>query len=226
MKQISTVDYTPQLSQEKDEHGKKFVLSKDGTTTFGRMESESGLADVPIKLSEGIITNPVTKEGYGLVHIEARHGDQIRNAGFSTVVDFVEEVAKNYEVIREGIERNGNQTYLLQLTDKNNNTLIVELSGDETYWNINTAGIFRTSYGAKNKVVYNRHATEKQSAETVEASLSGEQDGTTPSTSMNASIQQNILSDGKDSKNTDTLQEKSKKLTKINNLAKISFNFF
>ena len=69
----------------------------------------------------------------------------------------------------------------------------------------------RTSYGAKNKVVYNRHATEKQSAETVEASLSGEQDGTTPSTSMNASIQQNILSDGKDSKNTDTLQEKSKK---------------
>ncbi|MBR6842073.1 MAG: hypothetical protein IKM77_07240 [Prevotella sp.] len=98
MKQISTVDYTPQLSQEKDEHGKKFVLSKDGTTTFGRMESESGLADVPIKLSEGIITNPVTKEEYGLVHIEARHGDQIRNAGFSTVVDFVEEVAKNYEV--------------------------------------------------------------------------------------------------------------------------------
>ena len=97
------------------------------------------------------------------------------------------------------------------MTDKNNNTLIVELSGDETYWNINTAGIFRTSYGAKNKVVYNRHATEKQSAETVEASLSGEQDGTTPSTSMNASIQQNILSDGKDSKNTDTLQEKSKK---------------
>jgi len=45
----------------------------------------------------------------------------------------VEEVAKNYEMIREGSERNGNHTYLLQLTDKNNNTLIVELSGDETY---------------------------------------------------------------------------------------------
>ena len=51
---------------------------------------------------------------------------------------------------------------------------MVELAGDETYWNINAAGVFRTSYGAKNKVVYNRHATEKQSAETVEASLSGE----------------------------------------------------
>jgi len=93
-------EFKPNLSQEKDEHGKLFVISKDGTTTFGRMESESGLADVPIKLSEGIITNPVTKEGYGLVHIEARHGEQIRNAGFSSVDDFVEEVAKNYEMIR------------------------------------------------------------------------------------------------------------------------------
>ena len=71
-------------------------------------------------------------------------------------------------------ERDGYKTYILQLTDKNNNTLMVELSADETYWNINTAGIFRTSYGAKKKVVYNRHATDKQSAETVEASLSGE----------------------------------------------------
>ena len=120
-----------QLSQEKDEHGKQFVISTDGTTTFGRMESESGLADVPIKLSEGIITNPATKEGYGLVHIEARHGEEIRNAGFISVVDFVEEVAKNYEIIREGNERDGYKTYILQLTDKNNNTLMVELSARE-----------------------------------------------------------------------------------------------
>ena len=34
--------------------------------------------------------------------------------------------------------------------------------------------------------MYNRHTTDKQSAETAEASLSGEQSGTTPSTSMNA----------------------------------------
>lgn len=83
---------------------------------------------------------------------------------------------------------------------------MVELAGDETYWNINAAGVFRTSYGAKNKVVYNRHATEKQSAETVEASLSGELNGTTPSTSMHTPIQQNTLSEGKDSKITDTFQ--------------------
>ena len=214
MNQLDYTDYKANLSTEKDENGKLFVISKDGTTTFGRMESDSGLADVPIKLSEGVITNPATKEGYGLVHIEARHGEQIRNAGYTSVVDFVEEVAKNYEIIREGTCRDGNQTYLLQLTDKNNNTLMVELSGDETYWNINTAGVFRTSYGAKNKVVYNRHATEKQSAETAEASLSGELNGTTPSTSMHASIQQNVLSEGKDRKNSDTLQENLQKTCK------------
>lgn len=99
MEQLSTTDYLPKLSEESDEHGKLFVISKDGTTTFGR-------------------------------------------------------------------------------------------------------------------VVYNRHATEKQSAETVEASLSGESDGTTPSTSMHASIQHNNLSEGKDSKLTDTLQEKQQKSCK------------
>ena len=83
-------------------------------------------------------------------------------------MEFVEEVAKNYEVIREGKDRDGHQTYMLQLTDKHNNTLMVELSGDGTYWNINTAGIFKTSYGKNRKEVYNRHTTAKQPTETAE----------------------------------------------------------
>ena len=63
------------------------------------------------------------------------------------------------------------------------------MSGDGTYWNINTAGIFKTSYGANRDVVYDRHTTDNQPAETDGASLSGEQSGTTPSTSMNAPAQ-------------------------------------
>lgn len=114
------------------------------------------------------------------------NGEEIRKAGYVSVLDFIEEVAQNYETIKEGNVRDGNQTYMLQLKDKHNNTLMVELSGDGNYWNINTAGIFKTSYGANRREVYNRHTTAKQSAETAEASLSGEQSGTTPSTSMNA----------------------------------------
>ncbi len=156
---------------------------------FGEIGAETGLTPAPILLSEGIITNPETNDGYGLVQIEARHGEQIRAAGYNSVVEFIEEVAKNDEVIREGKKRYGNQTYMLRLTDKHNNTLRVELSGDGTFWNINTAGISKTSYGAKRTVVYNRHTTAKQSAETAKASLWGEQSSTTPSTGMNAPTQ-------------------------------------
>ena len=84
--------------------------------------------------------------GYGLRHIEARHGDQIRKAGFSSVEEFIEQVAKNYDVIKEGSDRNGNKTYRLLLTDKHNNTLMIELSKDGSYWNVNTAGVFKKSY--------------------------------------------------------------------------------
>ena len=100
------------------------------------------------------------------------------DAGYNSVVEFVENVAKNYEIIREGIERDGHQTYMLQLKDKHNNTLMVELSGDGTYWNINTAGIFKTSYGKNRKEVYNRYTTVKQSTETAEVSQGTELSGT------------------------------------------------
>ena len=43
---------------------------------------------------------------------------------------------------------------------------MVELSSDGIYWNINTAVIFKTSYGKNRKEVYNRYTTVKQSTET------------------------------------------------------------
>ena len=174
------------LSDEIDENGRQFVLTSNGQLSFGEITEESGLTPAPILLSEGIITNPATNDGYGLVHIEARHGDQIRKAGYKSVIEFIEDVAQNYERVKEGNIRNGNPTYLIQLKDKHNNTLIVELSSDGNYWNINTAGIFKESYGKNRKEVYNRHTTAKQSAETVGASQEVEQSGTQTSSSMNA----------------------------------------
>ena len=174
------------LSDEIDENGRQFVLAKDGGVAFGAIGAETGLPPAPILLSEGMVTNPATMDGYGLAHIEARHGEQIRRAGFASVPDFVETVARNYDTIRKGRDRDGKQTYIIQMTDANNNTLMVELSGDGTYWNVNTAGVFRTSYGARRDVVYGRHATASQPAGTGGASLSGEQRGTAPSTRMDA----------------------------------------
>jgi len=181
---LSNEDGSYKLSSEVDENGRQFVLSSSGNVEFGEISEESGLPPAPILLSEGMITNKATNDGYGLVHIEARHGDQIRKAGYKSVVDFIEDVAQNYEVIKEGNVRDGNNTYLLQITDKHNNTLMVELSGDGTYWNINTAGIFKTSYGKNRKEVYNRHTTAKQPAETDEASRNAEPSGTQADPSM------------------------------------------
>lgn len=183
--QPQALDY--KLSDEVDENGYPFVLTSAGEVAFGKIGKETGLTPAPILLSEGVITNSKTNAGYGLVHIEARHGEQIRNAGYPSVVAFVEEVAKHYDVIREGINRSGEQTYMLQLTDRHNNTLMVELSGDGTYYNINTAGIFKTSYGKNRREVYNRHATDNQSTESGEESQGEAQSGTTSPSRMKSS---------------------------------------
>ena len=141
------------LSREIDEKGHQFVLTSSGELEFGGINSNSSLTPAPIFLSEGGIY------GYGLVHIEAQHGNQIRNKGYRSVIEFIEDVAKNYSVIREGHLRTDNKTYLIQLIKgRYNYTLIVELSKDGTYWNINTAGIFRVSYAANNKIVYDGNA--------------------------------------------------------------------
>lgn len=187
--QTSNQEKAYQLSEEIDENGRQFVLTTNGELAFGEIGEDVGLPSAPILLSEGMITNPSTNDGYGLAHIEARHGEQIRKAGYKSVLDFIEKVAKEFDVIREGNMRDGKRTYRLQLVDKHNNTLMVELSGDGTYWNINTAGIFKTSYGAKNKIVYIRHTTDKQPTEVTEASQTNEQSGTTSVPSMDTPTQ-------------------------------------
>ena len=140
--------------KERDENGQPFVVSSDGTTTFGEITEDTGLTVAPIKLSEGVADEK--GNGYGLRHIEARHGDQIRKAGFSSVEEFVKYVASNYDKhnIKIGKKRaNGVETYLIQAEDEHSNVLYVELSKDGSYWNVNSGGIFRKGYAEKKKDV-------------------------------------------------------------------------
>ena len=155
-KQEKDAETGVKLSDEIDENGKPLVLAKDGTTTFGIMEPESGLREAPIQLSlgENYVGEDGKNHGYGLLHIEAGHGKQIRSAGFPSVEEFVEEVAKNYVDIREGAKIGNIQTYILEMTDDHNNTLFVQLSKDGTYWNVNSAGIFNVKYSRRKPKVY------------------------------------------------------------------------
>lgn len=138
-----------------DQNGIPFLLSSDGTTIFGNILADTGLTPAPIKLSRGlnIIDGFGYNHGYGLLHIEAGHGQQILNAGYSSIEEFVENVAKHYDTIREGYLIGTEQTYLLELKDSHNNTLFIELSRDESYWNVNSAGIFREKYSRNKKKV-------------------------------------------------------------------------
>ena len=131
--------------KERDENGQPFVVSSDGTTTFGEITEDTGLTAAPIKLSEGF-QDANTGKGYGLVHIEANHGEQIRQAGFTSVKEFVSFVATHYDPdnIRVGKRRDdGSDTFLIQVTDTHDNTLFIELSKDGSYWNVNSGRIFR-----------------------------------------------------------------------------------
>ena len=152
------------LSEELNEFGKPFVLSSDGTTTFGEVTADSGLTAAPIKLSlgENIVDDNGQNHGYGYLHIDAGHRAQILNpeTGFKSIEEFVETVARNYDTIREGSIVADNQTYLLELSDEHNNTLFIQLSRDGSYWNVNSAGIFKKKYSRRKQEVYTRPALE------------------------------------------------------------------
>ena len=149
-----------QESEEVDEFGNHFVLASNGSSEFGIVDAESGLKYAPIKLSmgENTVDENGNNHGYGLLHIEAQRGEAIRNAGYSSVQEFVESVAKNYTDIREGGVIANNQTYLLELVDEHNNTLFIQLSRNGEYWTINSAGIFRRKYSRNKRKVYDRPA--------------------------------------------------------------------
>ena len=163
-----------------DQNNKPFVISSDGTLNFGKITVEHGLTSAPIRLSEGDSIN-------GLLHIESRHGNQIRKVGYDSIVSFVEMVARTFNKIKEGKnyenESSGvNESYMLQLTDEHNNTLYIQLSRDGSYWNVNSAGVFKKTYGRKNKTIWSASELQNSGSATTYA-LQSEPDAEEGSTS-------------------------------------------
>lgn len=209
---LAKTEVTAPISGEINEFGKPFILSSDGTTTFGSINEDSGLKAAPIKLSlgENYVDENGINHGYGLLHIEAGHGKQILDAGFSSVEEFVESVAKNYDNIKEGYQIGNKQTYLLEVSDVHNNTLFVQLSIDGGYWNVNSAGIFRKKYSHRKREVASLPTIGNSSnTETVEVNR-GHSNGVT-ATSENSSL----TSASKGSDNSVYEQGKSEKLAAI-----------
>lgn len=199
------------LSSEKDEWGNPLIKASDGSVDFGEISEGYGLQAAPIRLSLGENKkNPETgkDEGYGLLHIEARHGDQIRKAGFNSVEEFVESIARDYTEIREGVQIGTTQTYLIVKKDGHANTLYIELSRDGKYWNVNSAGIFKEKYvNRKNEI---------KPEPTVGSSTSTDTTGVNHGLNEGATVTSGnspMISDGKDTTKSSDLQEGNETLT-------------
>lgn len=199
------------LSSEKDEWGNPLIKASDGSVDFGEISEGYGLQAAPIRLSLGENKkNPETgkDEGYGLLHIEARHGDQIRKAGFNSVEEFVESIARDYTEIREGVQIGTTQTYLLVKKDGHANTLYIELSRDGKYWNVNSAGIFKEKYvNRKNEI---------KPEPTVGSSTSTDTTGVNHGLNEGATVTSGnspMISDSKDTTKSSDLQEGNETLT-------------
>ncbi|MCM1079077.1 MAG: strawberry notch C-terminal domain-containing protein [Bacteroidales bacterium] len=199
---------------EIDENGIPFVRSPKGKYEFGTIDENTGLTAAPIKLSSGF--QDENGKGYGLRHIEANHGKQIRAAGFSSVEEFVSYVAENYdeENIRVGKRREGinSPTYLLQVTDKHDNTLFVELSKDGSYWNVNSAGIFRKGYSNKKETVAKTEPQQPNNAVSDGSSLSKDEQGGMSSDEPNGKPTVSVSSAGKVTNNSRKTSELGEKI--------------
>lgn len=89
------------FSKDEEKSNRQFVTAPDGSIDFGEItQTQSGVMrrqPGKIRLTIGIHKSDGT--GHGLVHIEANHGKQIRNAGFDSVEEFVFHVASNFDQI-------------------------------------------------------------------------------------------------------------------------------
>ena len=145
-----------------DENGLPFVTASDGSIDFGYIDADQAKAmgtgiEAPIRLSEG-------NENYGKIHMD-KHLGQINKEGYHSTPEFVEDVLHNFDEIRRGNLRpdaSGNmiETFLLVKNGEHGNTVFVELSSDGSYYDVNSGGVFRTTYIKKRELLWKRGETD------------------------------------------------------------------
>ncbi|MBV6340885.1 hypothetical protein [Candidatus Magnetobacterium casense] len=127
-----------------------FVEAGDGSFDFGCIDEEVAgqikrLA-APIRLQRG-------NENYGEIHIEQRHGQEIRKVGYKSVRDFVEDITKNFTQIRD----NGTRLLLVKTNGLPCSAAIdLSLSLDGNYYTVITAGTFGSKYLNNKELLWQR----------------------------------------------------------------------
>ena len=120
-----------------------------GPLLVGHVRAGLTVAPGPIMLAVGW-HDPETDRGSGLVHIEARHGVQIRTAGFSDAAAFVAHVAGGHNEIRQD---SGGQLFLVCRdparsgpNDPHAVAIACLMPVKGSVWTVATAGRFKSAY--------------------------------------------------------------------------------
>ena len=146
------------LTTDVDDNNNPFVFASNGNATFGYLPNNEIFTYTHVKLSIGenrIDEHTGKNHGYGLLHIEARHGKEIRSFGFKSCCEFLIYILANSTTIKEGKVINNMRTYFIEVPHKKYNfTIYVQPSNNGRYWTINSAGVFRASYSQKRNIVY------------------------------------------------------------------------
>jgi GNAT superfamily N-acetyltransferase len=109
----------------------------DGSTDIAYLDLKGYRESAPIRLEVG-------DESFGLEHIKA-HEDQILNAGFDSVEQFIRHVANNFTEVRKG----NHGRLILDIPNKNTGdmmTVMLKMSDDGGFWSVSNAAIVRMKY--------------------------------------------------------------------------------
>lgn len=117
-----------------------FVSSPDGGLDFGEISVEMGKAmrrqAGKIRLQQGVQNEDGT--GWGLEHIEANHGLQIRNAGFASVEAFVGHIARGFNEVLQAAK--GGQLLVAVSTGRRDVMFVqLEVAQEGDFYRVNTA---------------------------------------------------------------------------------------
>ncbi|TCP16915.1 LPD38 domain-containing protein [Simplicispira metamorpha] len=117
-----------------------FVPAPDGGLDYGEITPEMGKAmrrqAGVIRLQQGVQNADGT--GWGLAHIEANHGNQIRNAGFASVQDFVAHIANGFNEVLQASK--GGQLLVAVSTGRRDVMFVqLEAAQEGDFYRVNTA---------------------------------------------------------------------------------------
>mgnify|MGYP001553722587 CR=1 FL=1 len=140
--------------------GRKYAALESGSDDLGLITP--GISKVtrreagPIRLPEGE-QNAATGTGYGELHIEARHGAEIRAYGYPDAASLTAEVAAGFGKIYDA----GGGSLLLVKTNGGSKVAVIELKaiGEGAFaahWEVQAAGIYRPEYFNGKQLLWER----------------------------------------------------------------------